>query len=177
MGKIGAPLGFAALGEELQGDAVVAPALSGRRRAVAEDMSMMAGAADAMVFGARQDQEVIRFGAEDAGDRGKKARPASAAVVFHLGGKQRQIAAGADKHAGAFFVIQGARPGTFGSFLAQHMELRRTEALAPLFLRQLEWLGRRGRLDAVGEERLPIPLQLLDLFHRRGIRAKAASAE
>src|SRR4249920_537934 len=50
---------FGALSNELQGDAVVAPALPCRFRAVVKNMAMVAAATDAVVFGARQDQLVI----------------------------------------------------------------------------------------------------------------------
>jgi hypothetical protein len=45
---------LAALWNELQRDAVVAPALPGGRRAVVEDVAVVAAAADAVIFGARQ---------------------------------------------------------------------------------------------------------------------------
>jgi hypothetical protein len=77
----------AALGDKFQHDAVVAPALAGRLRAVIEDVAMVAAAADAVVFGAREDQLVISAGAKHAWNRRKKARPACAALIFHVGGK------------------------------------------------------------------------------------------
>ena len=45
---------LAGLRNELQSDAVVAPSFSGGRRAVVEDMAMMAAAARTVIFGARQ---------------------------------------------------------------------------------------------------------------------------
>ena len=79
----------AAFGDKFQRDAIVAPALPRRCGAVIEDMAVVAAAADAMVFGARQDQFVIRGGSEHVWNRREKARPASAALIFHLGGKKR----------------------------------------------------------------------------------------
>lgn len=104
--------------EKAQGDAVVAPALAGGRRTVVENVAVVAAATDTMIFAARQDQLVIRFVGECAGYRGEETRPAGAALVFHVGGKERQVAADANKYTGPLFVVQRARAGGLGTFLA-----------------------------------------------------------
>ncbi len=47
--------GLAALGDELQRDAVVAPSFAGGSRTVTEDMAVVAAATRAVVLGARPD--------------------------------------------------------------------------------------------------------------------------
>ena len=126
-------LRLAALGNEVQRHAVVAPALAGGRRAIIEDMAVVAAAADAVIFGAGQNELVISSGAEYPRDRRKETRPTGAALIFHLGGKRRQIASDTHEDAGTFFIVQRARAGPLGAFLAQHIELRRVQTLAPFF--------------------------------------------
>ena len=99
---------FAALGDEFQRDAIVAPAFACRRRAVVEDMAVVAAAANAMILCARQDQLKIRAGAEDSWNDREKARPPGAALVFHLRRKQGQIAAGAGEDSRPFLIVQRA---------------------------------------------------------------------
>jgi hypothetical protein len=77
-------LRFATFRNELQRDAVVAPAFPSRWRAVVKDMATVAGATRAMIFRTRQNQFEIRTGLECAGYRRKEAWPAGAAFVFHL---------------------------------------------------------------------------------------------
>src|SRR5512144_447468 len=86
---------------EFQRDAVVAPALTGRRRAVVEQVAVVAAAARAVVLGARIDQEAVGLRLEGARDTGEEARPAGARLELHLGGEERQPAARADEHARA----------------------------------------------------------------------------
>src|SRR5512143_560333 len=81
---------------ELQGDAVVAPALAGGRRAVLEDVALMPAAARAVILGARVDElEVPRRGHVGGGDGFEEARPAGAAVELAGRAEQGQVAAGA----------------------------------------------------------------------------------
>src|SRR3989442_15379243 len=61
-------LRFAVLRDEFQRDAVVAVAMAGRRRAVVEEMAMVAAAADAVVLDSRVDQVIVLLGLEDAGE-------------------------------------------------------------------------------------------------------------
>src|SRR5688572_2051071 len=96
---------LAVLRDELQRHAVVAPALVGGRRAVVEEVPVVAAAADAVVLGARVDQEKVLLGPEDPGDAGEEGGPAGAGLEFHLGGEERQAAAGAGEDAGAFLGI------------------------------------------------------------------------
>src|SRR6266566_1598622 len=113
-------------------------------------MAVVAAATDAVVFGARQDQLIVRTGAECPWNRGEETRPAGAALVFHIRGKEGQVAADANEYTRPLFVVQRARAGGLGTFLAQHVELRRVQTLAPLFFRQFEWLGGRRQFGAVG---------------------------
>jgi hypothetical protein len=76
---------FSVLGDELQRDAIVAPAFSGWLRAVVENVAVVAGATGTVILGARQDELEIRAGAEYSGNGREKARPAGAALVFHGG--------------------------------------------------------------------------------------------
>src|ERR1700741_4658502 len=78
-------LSFACLWNELERNAVVAIALPGGRRAVIEEVPVVATTPDAMIFGARIDQLVIDGGAEYFGNGSEEARPAGAAVELHRG--------------------------------------------------------------------------------------------
>src|SRR5215218_9476337 len=73
-----------AVGDELERQAVVAPALSGRRWAVVEDVALVAAASHAVVFGARDHEPVVALGCHAPGDWFVETRPAGAA--FELRG-------------------------------------------------------------------------------------------
>ena len=123
---------LAGLRNELQSYAVVAPSFSGGRRAVVEDMAMVAAATRTVIFGAWQNQFEIRAGLKGAWNARKKARPACAAVVFHLGGEERQAAARAGVNSRALLAIQRARAGRLRALLTQNVEFIRRQSLAPL---------------------------------------------
>src|SRR5262249_58215275 len=89
----------------LRGQAVSAPGVAGGRGTVVEDVAVMAAAADTVIFGARENQLVIRFVGEHIGNRGEKTRPSSAAFVLHFGSKERQIATDANEYTWPLFVI------------------------------------------------------------------------
>src|SRR5258706_8482404 len=108
-----------ALGNELQRQPVVAPTFARRRRAVVEDVAMMTAAADAVIFGARQDQFEIRAGFERRGNAREETRPAGAAVVFHLRRENRQAATGADENARPFFIVERTGARRLGALVAQ----------------------------------------------------------
>src|SRR5450755_2281727 len=93
-------------GNELQRDAVVAVALAGRRRAVVEDVALVAAAAHAVVLGARDDHLDVGLGDDRARQRGVEARPAGAALELGLRGEERKVAAGADEAAVAMLGVE-----------------------------------------------------------------------
>ena len=70
--------------DEFQSDAVIAPALSCRRRAIVKEMTLMTTAAHTVVFGSRQDQLEITFGADTSRDRLRETRPTCSAVECRL---------------------------------------------------------------------------------------------
>src|SRR5689334_19361699 len=72
-------------GLELERDAIQAVAQAGGRRAVLEDMAEMPAAARAMHLRARIDEMEVGRGLDRAFLRGKKARPAGAAVELGVG--------------------------------------------------------------------------------------------
>src|SRR5580700_7882460 len=115
-------------GLELQCHPVVAEAFAGRRRTVVEHVALVASAARAVVFGARQDQVEVALEFDGARQRLKKARPAGSAVELGLAFEQRLPAAGATKGSRALLVVECAAEGRLGSFLAQHPVLLRTQA-------------------------------------------------
>src|SRR5580692_9585468 len=119
------------LRNEPQRHAVVAVTQSGRLRAVIEDVSLVAPTANAMVFGAGNDQLEVLLGGEAAGNQGKKARPSGAAVVFHLRAKQWQRAAGADENAGALFSVERTRERMLRALLTQDVVLHRRQDFLP----------------------------------------------
>src|SRR2546428_13129146 len=100
-------------------------------------MAVVPAAADAVVLGARVDQEEVLLHLEGARDAGEEARPAGARLVLHFRGEERQAAAGADEHPGAFFLVERARAGALGAFLAQHAEAFGGEGVWPLPLPHL----------------------------------------
>src|SRR4051812_23332066 len=83
--------------DELQGDAVVAVTLAGRRRTVVEDVALVAAAAHAVVLGARDEHLVVGLHRDRPGQRRPEARPAGAALELRVRGEQRQFAAGTDE--------------------------------------------------------------------------------
>src|SRR5687767_11558815 len=103
--------GFRVLRDEPERDTVVAPALVGGRRAVIEDVAVVAAAALAVVLLPRVDQEEVLLGVEHARDGGEEARPAGARLVLHLGGEQRQPAAGAGVDPRPLLGVERARAG------------------------------------------------------------------
>jgi len=94
----------------------------------------MAFAACAMVFGTRVDQFEVEAGFDGARQGGGETGPASAAVIFHVGGEQGQGTAGTDIGALALFVIERTGVGPFGAVLAQDLELCRRQDSLPLGL-------------------------------------------
>ena len=118
--------------DELQRHAVVAIALAGRRRAVVEDVALVAVAADAVVLDARDHHLHVGLGADGAGQRGIEARPAGAALELGLRAEERQVAAGAVKAALALLGVERARARALGALVAQHLVGGGREALLPL---------------------------------------------
>jgi hypothetical protein len=68
----------------------------------------MTAAAPAMHFRSWNEQAVIVRGADSVLDRREKARPASAAIEFGFGAKERQIAGRTSEQTGAMLVIERA---------------------------------------------------------------------
>src|SRR2546428_6515235 len=99
-------------------------------------MAVVPAAADAVVLGARVDQEEVLLRLEGPRDAGEEARPAGARLVLHFRGEQGQAAAGAGEHAGAFLLVERARAAALGAFLAQHPERVGGPAAAAPVLRQ-----------------------------------------
>src|SRR5208337_2907760 len=116
---------FRRLGDrlEFQGDSIHAVALPSRLGPVVEHVAEMTAAAPAMHFRSWNDQAVIVRGADGVLDRREKARPASAAVEFGFGAKERQIASRTSEQTGAMLVIERAGIWPLRPALLQHLEL------------------------------------------------------
>ena len=71
-----------AIRHELQSNAIVAIAFSGRRRTIIENMSLMPAATTAMIFRAQQQKLEITFGCNRSGKRIEEAGPPRSCVVF-----------------------------------------------------------------------------------------------
>ena len=155
--------------DELQRQAVVAPALAGRRRPVIKDMSLMPTAARTVILGPRQDKLEVLLGREMPRNAGKKARPSGAAIEFHLRGKKRQRTSCADEHPRSLFVVERTRERPFGGFLAQHGKLRLGQRLLPFRLRPLNRRCRLRDVRALGKQCLPILLDFGQRSCRLGI--------
>ena len=125
---------------ENQRDPIIAIAQIGRRWAVVKHMALVAAAARAMIFRARQNKLEISLKAEPVWDVVIKARPASAGVEFGLRSKELKPAASAGINAFAIFLIEGAGAGALSAFAAQDRELFGRQALFPFFFRQLPFV-------------------------------------
>src|SRR5215204_1407997 len=135
-----------ALGDELEREPVVAPALSGRARTVVEHGALMSATPHAVIFSTRDDQPVVAVGAHTPGDRLVEAGPPGAAVELRPGVEQRQLAGGADEGAAALFLVERAREGALRPLFEQHRIRLRREQLAPLGLGLLELVDPGVRL-------------------------------
>ena len=108
---------------------------AGRFWAVLEDVALMALAASAMDFGARENQFEVR-----------------AAVEFVFRGIDGQVAAGALVHAGFFIVVQGMGERTLSRLMSQYLIGVWREELFPFVVRfddlcdrsDVYFLGHRG---------------------------------
>src|SRR5690349_3577904 len=102
---------------ELHRDAVHAEALTGRPRAVLEDVAQMPAAVRAMHFGAGHEPGAVGRGFGRTVQRLPEARPSGAALVFRVRGVERLAAAGARERAFALLWIERARAGALGAVL------------------------------------------------------------
>src|SRR6266446_6111288 len=128
---------FRRLGDrmEFQGDSIHAVALPSRLGPVVEHVAEMTAAAPAMHFRSWNEQAVIVRGADSVLDRREKARPASAAIEFGFGAKERQIAGRTSEQTGAMLVIERAGIWPLRPTLPQHLELFGRQDLLPFRLR------------------------------------------
>src|SRR5262249_26133948 len=101
---------------------------------VFKDMTEMTAAAAAMHFGADHAVTAVGRGLDRAWLGIVEARPAGAALELGLGDEQFLAAAGAEKRAGAFFVIQRAAARPLGAVLAHDVILLGSEDFAPFRL-------------------------------------------
>src|SRR5262245_47278698 len=97
---------------EDQRDTVHAVTPAGRLRAIVEDVAEMAAAAAAVHLGPRHAEGAVGVGADGIVERLVEARPTGAALELGLGGKQRQVTAGAGEGTLAVLLEQrtGPRP-------------------------------------------------------------------
>src|SRR5256714_10568931 len=142
--------------DELESQAVVAPALARGSRPVVENVSLMSAAAYAVIFRSRQYELHVLLGGQVARDAGEKARPAGPAFEFHLRGEEGQRATRADEYAGAFFAVQGARERPLGGLFTQYRKLRLRKGLPPLGFGPLQWRGGLRDIGALGQKNLPV---------------------
>src|SRR5438477_2228591 len=141
---LGSVPGFPLRRDKLQRHAVVAVALARGLRAVVEHVPLVALAARAMVFGARQDEAEVGLALDAPGNHREEARPSRAALVLHLGGEERQVAAGAGEKTLALLVVERARAGALGRLVAQHRVGLRRQALLPLVVGELQLVDLDG---------------------------------
>src|SRR5262245_41116253 len=126
------------VGHEQQRETVVAPAFTAGLRTILEDVSLMAPAARAVVFGARQHELEVALRAHVSFDRLREARPTGAAFELVIAREEREKARSADERAFAFFVVERARAGAFRILAEQHGIARGLEYRLPLVLRLLQ---------------------------------------
>ena len=141
-------------------------ALAGGRRAVGEDVALVAPAAGAVTLDADHAVAAVDLGRDAALlDGAREGGPTRARVELVAGVVERVAAAGAG--VGAFPVLVPEVPGegALGAFLAEDLELLLGEEGAPLGLAELEAVGdgRRvvevdgGELRSRGRGALPFP--------------------
>src|SRR5690606_25217920 len=120
-----------------------AVAFAGRFRPVVEHMPEMTAAAAAMDLGPLAEDSPVGLRGDSVRQWFVERRPARAAVIFRLRGKNRQVAGRTVIRARTLFVIQRAGERLFGPLLAQHPILRLCQDLAPFVLgaRDLEYPG------------------------------------
>src|SRR5262249_25354037 len=126
-----------------EGDSIHAVALPIREGPSSEYVAEMTAAAPAIHFRSWNEQAVIVRGADSVLDRREKARPASAAIEFGFGAKERQVAGRTSEQTGAMLVIERAGIWPLRPTLSQHLELFGRQDLLPFRLRllHLELLG------------------------------------
>src|SRR5437867_9379085 len=149
---------------------IVAPALTRRRRAVVEHVSLVTAAAHAVILGPRHDEQRVGLGSKVLRDAGEKAGPSGTAVVFHFGAEQRKGTTGANENPRSFLVIKRTGEWALGRFLAQHKELRLGKSLLPLRFTLLQRCGAAGRVGVLGEQRSPIALDRGNGLGLRSVR-------
>ena len=78
-------------------------------------MTLVPTAAGAVVLGARPDQLKVALGVYMTLNMVVERWPAGTTFVLGLGGKERQVAAGADIFAAPVFIVELAGPSGFGA--------------------------------------------------------------
>src|SRR3954469_14969930 len=136
-------------------------------------MTHMAAASAAMHLDPRHAIGAVLGAAERVLERLEEARPARSAVELGVGGKQRQVAAGAGEYALAMLLQERARPRTLRAVLAQDLVLLRRQLRAPfsVSLLDFEFLGSFGRFGAQ-----PAARQQAEQAEQAGNRGKQDSA-
>src|SRR5262245_66499679 len=84
----------------------------------------MDATARAIKFRTWHQRQIVGRGADGGFERWPEARPAGAAVIFRVGGEQRQLAARAGESPLALLAIERARARNLGAVQAQHIVLR-----------------------------------------------------
>src|SRR5687767_1408767 len=135
--NLGPCLRFCAFRYEFERDAVITVPEPRRFRPIVEDVPVVPSAPRAVILRARVEEveillrlEYRRYGREVAG-------PAGAAIVFHFGSEERQVAPGACINARALLVVEGTGSRPLGAFLTQDVVLHFVEAFAPLRVGEL----------------------------------------
>src|SRR6476469_470536 len=121
---------------EFQRHSIDAVSQAGRRRAIVENMPLMAVASSAMDFGSRHEEFLVGF-RFDGGllDRSPKARPPRSTLEFVLRRKQRQLTPPALIHPFFMIIVVGAGKRPLRSFLPQHIVLILSQQLFPFIIR------------------------------------------
>src|SRR5690606_11245007 len=149
---------FGIRGDETQREPVVAETQAGGRRAVVEDMALVAAAAPAMVLGPRDGQLVVDPRVQGAFDRGVEAGPARAALVLRRRCEQRCAASRADVNPPSLLVVELAAAGPFGGFLAKHLVHVGRQHLGPFTGAALDALVRVGKRHPGREQFAQVPV-------------------
>lgn len=114
--------------------AVVAIAQASGVGAIFEHVALVPEATRAMIFRPRCEQQEVLLRPDVRLVHAEETRPAGSGIELPLRAEELKLASGANERPAPMFVVERARAGAFGGFLAQHPERQRFKPRTPLRL-------------------------------------------
>ena len=94
-----------------------------------------------MIFRPRREEQQVLLGTYVRLVHAEETRPAGARIELPIGAEQLKLASGANESSAPALVVERARAGALGGFLAQHAERHRFKSLTPLRLGEpTDWI-------------------------------------